>query len=92
MAKQSCSSTRSRSSGPIPACSYPWRAASRVSVLTLGRTWHASSHGSVVRMEAEILIARRCCSSESVFSLVSLTTTAAAPPSQLAEHMGRVFG
>ena len=63
-----------------------------MSVLTLGRTWQASSHGSVVSTDAEILTARRCCSSESVLSLASLTTTAAAAPSQLAEHIGRVFG
>ena len=67
-------------------------AALRVSVLTSGRTWQDSSHGSVVRTDAETLTARRCCSSESVFSLAPLTTTAAAAPSQLAEHMGRVFG
>ena len=64
----------------------------RVRSLTLGRTWHASSHGSVVRMEAEILTARRCCSSDSVLSFDPDTTTAAAAPSQLAEHMGRVLG
>ena len=43
-------------------------------------------------MEAEIFTARRCCSMLSVRSLASLTNTAAAPPSQLAEHMGRVLG
>ena len=64
----------------------------RVSVLTSGRIWHASSHGSVVRMEAEIFTARFCCSSDSVLSFEPETTTAAAAPSQLAEHMGRVFG
>ena len=63
-------------------------AALRVRVLTLGRIWHASSHGSVVRIEAEILTARLCCSSDSVLSLEPETTTAAAAPSQLAEHIG----
>ena len=43
-------------------------------------------------MDAEILTARFCCSRERVLSLVPLTTTAAAAPSQLAEHMGRVLG
>ena len=42
--------------------------------------------------EAETLTARRCCSADRVRSLASLTTTAAAAPSQLAEHIGRVFG
>ena len=36
--------------------------------------------------------ARRCCSRDSVLSFSPLTTTAAAAPSQLAEHIGRVFG
>ncbi len=67
-------------------------AALRVRVLTSGRIWHASSHGSVVRIEAEIFTARCCCSSESVLSFAPLTTTAAAAPSQLAEHIGRVLG
>ena len=57
-----------------------------------GSTWHASCHGSLVSTEALIFTARRCCSSDSVRSLVSLTSTAAAAPSQLAEHIGRVFG
>ena len=34
----------------------------------------------------------RCCSSDSVFNFASLTTTAAAAPSQFAEHMLRVLG
>ena len=34
----------------------------------------------------------RCCSPESVLSLAPLTSTAAAAPSQLAEHIGRVLG
>ena len=42
--------------------------------------------------DADTLTARRCCSSESVLSFAPLTTTAAAAPSQLAEHIGRVFG
>ena len=67
-------------------------AALRVSVLTSGSTWHASSYGSVVRIDALTFTARRCCSSDSVLSLAPLTTTAAAAPSQLAEHIGRVFG
>ena len=67
-------------------------AAFRVRVLTSGRTWHASSHGSVVSTEALSFTARRCCSPDSVFSLAPDTTTAAAAPSQLAEHIGRVFG
>ena len=61
-------------------------------MLTSGRTWQASSHGSVVKIDAEIFTARRRCSAERVFSFESLTTTAAAAPSQFAEHMGRVFG
>ena len=46
----------------------------------------------MVSTEAEIFTARRCWSSESVLSFAPLTTTAAAAPSQLAEHIGRVFG
>ena len=61
-------------------------------VLTSGRTWQASCHGSVVRIDADTLTARFCCSLESVLSLAPDTTTAAAAPSQLAEHIGRVFG
>jgi hypothetical protein len=61
-------------------------------VFTLGRIWHASSHGSVVSTDAAIFTARRCCSSDSRLSAVSLTSTAAAAPSQLAEHIGRVLG
>ena len=61
-------------------------------MLTSGRIWHASSYGSVVRIEAETFTARCCCSRDSVRSFASLTTTAAAAPSQFAEHMGRVFG
>jgi hypothetical protein len=34
----------------------------------------------------------RCCSSDSVRSFASLTTTAAAAPSQLAEHIGGCSG
>ena len=64
----------------------------RVSVLTSGRIWQPSCHGSLVRTDADTLTARRCCSSESVLSLAPDTTTAAAAPSQLAEHIGRVFG
>ena len=63
-----------------------------MSVLTLGRIWHASSHGSVVSTDADTLIARRCWSGSSVLSFASDTTTAAAAPSQFAEHIGRVFG
>ena len=39
-------------------------AAFRVSVLTSGSTWQASSHGSVVSTDAEILTARRRCSGD----------------------------
>ncbi len=67
-------------------------AALRVSVFTSGSTWQASSHGSVVSTDADTFTARRCWLGERVRSLASLTTTAAAAPSQLAEHMGRVFG
>ena len=42
--------------------------------------------------EADTFTARRCCSGDSVLSFASLTTTAAAAPSQLAEHIGRVLG
>jgi hypothetical protein len=45
-----------------------------------------------VSTEAEILTARRRCSADNVLSFESLTTTTAAAPSVLAEHMGRVFG
>jgi len=61
-------------------------------VLTSGRTWHASSHGSVVNTLADTLTARRCWSGPSVLSFAPETTTAAAPPSQLADHIDRVFG
>ena len=67
-------------------------AARRVSVFTLGSCWHPSSHGSLVSTDADTLTARRRWSGSRVFSLASETTTAAAAPSQLAEHMGRVFG
>ena len=60
--------------------------------MTSGRTWHASCHGSVVSTDAETFTARRCCSRLSVRSFDSDTTTAAAAPSQFAEHIGRVFG
>src|SRR5438034_59894 len=84
--------TRAPSTWRTPACSYAWAAALRVSVLTLGRIWQASSHGSVVSTDAEIFTARRRCSADSFLSLAPLTTTAAAAPSQLAEHMGLVLG
>jgi hypothetical protein len=61
-------------------------------VLTLGRIWHASSQGSVVSTDAATRTARFCCSCDSVFSSEPLTTTAAAAPSQFAEHIGRVLG
>src|SRR5437764_13275426 len=64
----------------------------RVRVLTSGRTWHASCQGSLVRIDARTLTARFCCSFDNDFSRSSLTTTAAAAPSQLAEHIGRVLG
>ncbi|CNN09782.1 Uncharacterised protein [Mycobacterium tuberculosis] len=67
-------------------------AALRVRVLTFGSTWQPSSQGSVVSTEADTFTARRCCSSDSDFSVSPLHTTAAAAPSQLAEHIGRVFG
>ena len=67
-------------------------AALRVSVLTSGSTWQASCHGSLVGTLARTLTAHFCCSAESVFSFSPVTTTAAAAPSQLAEHIGRVFG
>ena len=51
----------------------PAAAALRVSVLTSGRTWHASCHGSVVSTDAETFTARRCCSRLSVFSFASDT-------------------
>jgi hypothetical protein len=63
-----------------------------VSVLTSGRTWQLSCHGSLVRIDAVTFTARRCCSSERVLSFAPVTTTAAAAPSQLAEHIGRVLG
>ena len=69
-----------------------WGAAVRVSVFTYGRIWHASCHGAVVKMDADTFTARRCCSRLNGFSFESETTTAAAAPSQLAEHIGRVFG
>ena len=58
-------------------------------MFTLGRTWQASSYGSLVRTDAETFTARRCCSCDSVLSFEPLTTTAAAAPSQFAEHIGR---
>ena len=63
----------------------------RVSVLTLGRIWHASCHGrSSARTPRS---SRRAAAAQaSVLSFESDTTTAAAAPSQLAEHIGRVFG
>ena len=67
-------------------------AALRVRVLTSGRIWQDSSQGSVVRTDALILTARRRCSSDRVAYVAPLTTTAAAAPSLLAEHIGRVFG
>ena len=42
--------------------------------------------------DAAIFTARRRWSGSRVLSLASLTSTAAAAPSQLAEHIGRVFG
>src|SRR4051794_25851503 len=76
----------------MPACSYAVAAACRVSVLTSGRTWHASCHGSLVSTDALIFTARLCCSRLRVFSLLSVTSTAAAAPSQFAEHIDLVLG
>jgi hypothetical protein len=57
-----------------------------------GSTWQASCQGSLVSTDALIFTARRCCSGDRVRSFASLTTTAAAAPSQFAEHIERVFG
>ena len=46
----------------------------------------------MVKIDAETFTARRCCSRLNVFNFESETTTAAAAPSQFAEHIGRVFG
>ena len=92
MAKQSCSSTRFRSSGPTPADFVSLArsvARQRVHVrqnlagLLPGvggenRRRNFDGAAPLVRIK--------------VFSFASLTTTAAAAPSQLAEHIGRVFG
>jgi hypothetical protein len=61
-------------------------------VFTSGSTWQPSVQGSLVSTEALIFTARARWLSDSVFSTASLTTTAAAAPSQLAEHIGRVLG
>ncbi len=67
-------------------------AALRVRVLTFGRTWQPSSYGSVVNTDADTFTARRRCSADSVLRVSPLHTIAAAAPSQLAEHIGRVLG
>jgi len=63
---------------------------------TLGTLGVASRHESAFTEEdAEILAqigSQVALAVESVLSFVPLTTTAAAAPSQLAEHIGRVFG
>jgi hypothetical protein len=46
----------------------------------------------VVSTDAATFTARLRCSCDSVFNTEPLTTTAAAAPSQFAEHIGRVFG
>jgi hypothetical protein len=45
-----------------------------------------------VSTDALIFTARFCCSSESVFSFDSDTSTIAAAPSPVGQHIGRVFG
>ena len=67
-------------------------AALRVSVLTSGCDSPPSTHGSLVSTDAPIFTARRCCSSESVFSFASDTSTTAAAPSPVGQHIGSVFG
>src|SRR2546422_1057215 len=44
------------------------------------------------RVALRLQTARRCCSDDSVRSFSPLPTTAAAAPSQLAEHIDRVLG
>ena len=92
VAKQSCSSTRSRSDGSTPELSYAWLAASRVSVFTSGCTWSVSVHGSDVITDAEIFTARLRCSSERLWSFSSETSTRAALPSPVGQHISSVFG
>jgi hypothetical protein len=59
--------------------------------LTFGSTWQPASYGSVVSTDADTFTARRRCSSDSDFSVSPLHTTAAAAPSQLAEHRGHHY-
>ena len=92
VAKQSCSSTRSRSCGSTPDISYACFAALRVSVLTSGCTCARSVHGSLVSTDAEIFTARCCCSFDSVRSFSSDTSTTAADPSVFGQHISNVFG
>ena len=82
MAKQSCSSTRSTSSGPTPAFAYACLAALRVKVLTSGNVRSRSVHGSEVRTDASTLT---FAPSWRAFS--GDTTTTAADPSPVGQHM-----
>ncbi len=55
--------------------------------------WSATGPGGGAdHTDAAIFTARRRWSASSVLSFEPETTTAAAAPSQLAEHIGRVFG
>src|SRR5205823_3889503 len=51
-----------------------------------------STHGSLVSTDALIFTARRCWESDSVLSLGSETSTIAAAPSPVGQHIGNVFG
>ena len=53
---------------------------------------HPSTHGSLVSTDAEIFTARACCASDSVRSFDSDTSTTAAAPSPVGQHIGSVFG
>ena len=55
-------------------------------------TTHGGTTVEVVNTDADTFTARRRCSGDSDFSVSPLHTTAAAAPSQLAEHIGLVFG
>src|SRR5579862_6058041 len=92
VAKQSCNSTRSRSSGPTPDCSYAWAAARLVRVLTSGWAASDSTYGSDVNTDAEIFMARRRTSGSRVLSLASEHSTTAAAPSPVGQHMSSVLG
>ena len=63
-----------------------------MSVLTSGCTCAPSVHGSLVSTDAPIFTARCCCSSDSVLSFESDTSTIAAAPSPVGQHIGSVFG